>query len=464
MKQVESRKRKHFDKRSSGSSHKRSHYDGSGSSGSHKHGKFKKYHNHNRYHDHKHNRSHDNDKYKNHKSGYKSHHNGSGSGSGSQPVKKDLSQVECFKCKKMGHYANECPEKKVERPNNPNPFQKGQVNHINVEEIYEEPDAVAGKFKLNSVPTFVLFDTGASHSFISREFVERNELPVETIGCPIKVSSPGGEMIVNSGCHDLVIEFGKYKFSVNLIILNSQGLDVILGMDWMTKHKGMIDCANHTVSLTTPENKRIRFKTNFEAKRSKLNSLKGVSMDSVPIVSEYPYVFPEELPGMPLDRDVEFLIDLLPGSGLIAKRPYKMSVDELKELKKQLGEQLQKGFIQPSSSSWGAPVLFVEKKDRSERLCIDYLSLNEVTIKNKYPLPRINDLFDQLEGACVFSKIDLRSGYFQLKIREQDIPKTAFTTRYGLYEYTVMPFGLTNAPAYFMNMMNKVFMEFLDKF
>src|SRR5215216_717700 len=235
-------------------------------------------------------------------------------------------------------------------------------------------------------------------------------------------------------------------------------------MDWMTKHKGVIDCANHTVSLTTPENKRIRFMTNFEAKRRKLNSLKGVSIDSVPIVSEYPDVFPEELPGMPPDRDVEFLIDLVPGSGPISKRPYKMSVDELKELKKQLGEQLQKGFIQPSSSSSGAPVLFVEKKDRSQRLCTDYRSLNEVTIKNKYPLPRINDFFDQLEGAYVFSKIDLQSGYFQLKIREQDIPKTSFTTRYGSYEYTVMPFGLTNAPSYFMNMMNKVFMEFLDKF
>src|SRR3954470_2694301 len=337
MKQVESRKRKHSDKHSSGLSHKRSHYDDSGSSGSHKHEKFNKHHNHNRYHDNKHHHSHDNDKYKNHKSGYKSHHSGNGSGSGSQPVKKDLSQVECFKCKNMGHYANECLEKKVEGPNKPNPFKKGQVNHINVEEIYEEPDAVAGKFKLNSGPAFVLFDTGASHSFISRAFVERNEIPVETIRCPIKVSSPGGEMIVNSGCHDLVIEFGKYKFPVNLIILNSQGLDVILGMDWMTKHKGMIDCANHTVSLTTPENKRIRFKTNFEAKRSRLNSLKGVSLDSVPIVSEYPDVFPEELPGMPPDRDVEFLIDLLPRSGPIAKRPYKMSVDDLKELKKQLG-------------------------------------------------------------------------------------------------------------------------------
>jgi hypothetical protein len=125
---------------------------------------------------------------------------------------------------------------------------------------------------------------------------------------------------------------------------------------------------------------------------------------------------------------------------------------------------LDKGFIQQSSSSWGAPVLFVEKKDSSKRLVVDYRSLNEVTIKNKYPLHNINDLFDQLKGGKVFSKIDLRSGYFQLKIREQDIAKTTFTTRYGLYEYTIMSFGLTNALTYFMTMMNKVFMEYLDKF
>src|SRR3954471_16987960 len=195
-----------------------------------------------------------------------------------------------------------------------------------------------------------------------------------------------------------------------------------------------------------------------------VNSLKGVILEEVPIVKEYPNVFLEELPGMPPDRDIEFLIDFMPGTGPIAKRPYKMDVDELKELMKQLREQLDKGFIQPSASSWGAPVLFVEKKDKTKRLVVDYRSLNEVTIKNKYPLPNINDLFDQLKGASVFSKIDLRSGYFQLKIREQYVPKTMFTTRYGLYEYTIMSFGLTNAPAYFMTMMNKVFMEYLDKF
>src|SRR4051812_34497614 len=167
---------------------------------------------------------------------------------------------------------------------------------------------------------------------------------------------------------------------------------------------------------------------------------------------------------MPPDRDIEFLIDLTPGTGPIAKRPYRMPVNELAELKEQIRELQSKGFIRPSSSPWGAPVLFVEKKDGTLRMCVDYRSLNDITIKNKYPLPVINDLFDQLEGACVFSKIDLHSGYHQLKIREGDIPKTAFTTRYGLYEYTVMSFRLTNATAYFMNMMNKVFMEFLDKF
>ena len=141
-----------------------------------------------------------------------------------------------------------------------------------------------------------------------------------------------------------------------------------------------------------------------------------------------------------------------------------MPANELAEMKKQIHELIEKGYIRPSTSPWGAPVLFVKKKDGTMRMCVDYRALNEVTIKNKYPLPRIDDLFDQLKGASVFSKIDLRSGYHQLKIRPEDIPKTAFVTRYGLYEFLVMSFGLTNAPAYFMNLMNKVFMDCLDKF
>jgi hypothetical protein len=167
---------------------------------------------------------------------------------------------------------------------------------------------------------------------------------------------------------------------------------------------------------------------------------------------------------MPPDHDIEFIMELLPGTPLISKRPYRMPVNELVELKKQIAELQSKGFIHPSSSPWGAPMLFVEKKDRTQWMCVDYRSLNEVTIKNKYPLLRIEDLFDQMKGASIFSKIDLRSGYHQLKIRESHIPKTAFRTRYGLYEYIVMSFGLTNTLAYFMCLMNKVFMEYLDKF
>jgi hypothetical protein len=198
--------------------------------------------------------------------------------------------------------------------------------------------------------------------------------------------------------------------------------------------------------------------------RCSVHQLDGKSLEDIKVVCNYPDVFPDELPGMPPDREVEFVIDLLLGTAPISKRPYRMSSDQLLELKKQIKELLEKGFIRPSSSPWGAPVIFVEKKDGTQRMCVDYRLLNDVTIKNKYPLPQIDDLFDQMRGAKVFSKIDLRSGYHQMRIRLSDIPKTAFTTRYGLYEYTVMSFGLTNAPAYFMYLMNKVFMEYLDKF
>jgi hypothetical protein len=197
---------------------------------------------------------------------------------------------------------------------------------------------------------------------------------------------------------------------------------------------------------------------------SMLNQTKAIALEDIRVVQEYPDVFSEELPGMPPDRDIELVIELLPGTPPISKRSYRMPVNELPELKKQIEELQSKGFIRPSSSPWGAPVLFVEKKDGTQQMCVDYHSLNEVTIKNKYPLPRIEDLFDQMKGASVFSKIDLRSGYHQLKIQESDISKTTFHTRYGLYEYTVISFGLTNAPAYFMYLMNKVFMEYLDKF
>jgi hypothetical protein len=167
---------------------------------------------------------------------------------------------------------------------------------------------------------------------------------------------------------------------------------------------------------------------------------------------------------MPSDQDVEVIIKLQLSTAPISRRPYKMTPKELAELKIQWNELLDKGYIHPNTSPWGCPALFMKKKDQSLSLCIDYQPWNVVTVKNKYPLPRINILFDQLVGARVFSKVDLHSGYHQIKIHPEDVPETTFSTRYRLYQYLVMSFGLTNAPAYFMYLMNSVFMPELDKF
>ncbi|GKE98518.1 putative reverse transcriptase domain-containing protein [Tanacetum coccineum] len=187
-------------------------------------------------------------------------------------------------------------------------------------------------------------------------------------------------------------------------------------------------------------------------------------IEDMPVVRDFSEVFPEDLPGLPLTRQVEFHIKLIPGAALVARVPYRLAPAEMKELAEQLKELSNKGFIRPSSSLWGAPILFVKKKDGSFRMCIDYRKLNKLTVKNRYPLPRIDDLFDQLQGSIIYSKIDLRSGYHQLRVREEDIPKTAFRTRYGHYEFRVKPFGLTNAPAVFMDLMNRVCKPYLDKF
>ncbi|MCI00567.1 RNA-directed DNA polymerase (Reverse transcriptase), partial [Trifolium medium] len=187
-------------------------------------------------------------------------------------------------------------------------------------------------------------------------------------------------------------------------------------------------------------------------------------IDELQVVRDFPEVFPDDIPDVPPEREVEFTIDLVPGTKPVSMAPYRMSTSELTELKKQLEELLEKKFVRPSVSPWGAPVLLVKKKDGSMRLCVDYRQLNKVTIKNKYPLPRIDDLMDQLVGSRVFSKIDLRSGYHQIRVKDDDIQKTAFRTRYGHYEYSVMPFGVTNAPGVFMEYMNRIFHTYLDQF
>ncbi|GJV01149.1 putative reverse transcriptase domain-containing protein [Tanacetum coccineum] len=187
-------------------------------------------------------------------------------------------------------------------------------------------------------------------------------------------------------------------------------------------------------------------------------------LEDIPVVREFPKVFLRRVTWPPPIRSSRFQIDLIPGATPVARAPYRLAPSEMQELSNQLQELADRGFIRPSTSPWGAPILFVKKKDGSFRMCIDYQELNKLTIKNRYPLPSIDDLFDQLQGSSVYSKIDLRSGYHQLRVRDEDIPKTAFRTRYRHYEFQVMPFGLTNAPAVFMDLMNRVCKPYLDKF
>jgi hypothetical protein len=258
---------------------------------------------------------------------------------------------------------------------------------------------------------------------------------------------------------------GSKIIKTDLVLLPFEDMDIILGMDWMTKHKVLLDISKRVIEIDSPYNGATTlYLPQQEYFYSWVYATTHIKLEDIPIVCEYPDVFPDDLPGMPPDRDIEFIIELQPGTAPISKRSYRMPPNELAELKIQLQDLLDKGFIRPSTSPWGCPALFVKKKDNSLRLCVDYRPLNAVTIKNKYTLPRIDILFDQLAGAKVFSKIDLRSGYHQIKIKPSDIPKAAFSTRYGLYEYLVMSFGLTNAPAYFMYLMNSVFMPELDKF
>jgi hypothetical protein len=274
-----------------------------------------------------------------------------------------------------------------------------------------------------------------------------------------------GKIATNQINQSVPIQLGSHIIKTTLLVLGLENVDIILGANWMTIHQVVLDVASHIVEINSPICVGFTlFLPSQDSTQSCAFAMIELPLKKIPVVYEYADVFPDELPGMPPDRDIKFTIELQPGTTPISKRPYRMPPAELAELKKQLQELLDKGFIRPSTSPWGCPALFVKKKDESLRLCIDYFPLNAVTIKNKYHLPRIDVLFDQLVRAKVFFKIDLRSGYHQIKIRASDISKTAFSTRYGLYEFLVISFGLTNALAYFMYLMNSVFMPELDKF
>jgi hypothetical protein len=342
---------------------------------------------------------------------------------------------------------------------------QGKLNFTTLEELPEGAPVMTGTFSVFNQPELNLFDSGASHSFISQKFSVKCQLPFCHTQGSFMIATPGGKVAKNQLNQSVPIQLGSKIFKTTLLILGIENLDIILGANWMTQHRVVLDVAARALEIRYATfGDLMLFLPSQETTRSCAFSMIELPLKKILVVYDYANVFPDELPAMPLDQNIEFAIESQPGMAPISKRPYRMPPAELAELKKQLQELLDKGFIHPSTSPWGCPALFVKKKDESLRLCIDYRPLNVVTIKNKYPLPRIDVLFDQLVGAKVFSKIDLLSGYHQIKIRASDIPKTAFSTRYGLYEYLVMSFGLTNAPAYFMYLMNSVFMPELDKF
>ncbi|WRX21068.1 Retrotransposon gag domain - like 10 [Theobroma cacao] len=300
-------------------------------------------------------------------------------------------------------------------PSRPQTRTSTRVFTVTEDEARVRPGAVIGTMSLFDKDAYVLIDSGSDRSYVSTTFAsiaDRNLSPLEE---EIVIHTPLREKLVRNSCYrDCGVRVGEEEFRGDLIPLEILDFDLILGMDWLTAHQANVDCFRKEVVLQNSEGTEIV----FVRKRRVLPSC----LEDVSIVSEFPDVFPDDLPGLPPDRELEFLIDLLPGTAPISIPSYRMAPTELKELKVQLQDLVDKDFIRPSISPWGALVLFVKKKDGTLRLCIDYRQLNRVTIKNKYPLPWIDDLFDQLRGAMVFSKIDLRSGYYQLRIKEQDVP------------------------------------------
>ncbi|GJS70927.1 putative reverse transcriptase domain-containing protein [Tanacetum coccineum] len=307
-----------------------------------------------------------------------------------------------------------------------------------------DPNVITGTFLLNDHYVKILFDTGADRSFISNTFSTLIDVTPTTLENHYDVELTDGKIIgVNTIIRDCTLNFMNHPFNIDLMPVPLGSFDVIIGMDWLTKYHGVIICEEKIVRVPFGREMLI-FKGNGNNKRedSRLNTIsctkaqeylskgcdvflvhittkeakdksKEKRLEDVPIVRDFPEVFPEDLPGIPPARQVEFQIDLVPGAAPVARAPYRLAPSEMKELAEQLQELSDKGFIRPNSSPWGAPVLFVKKKDGSFCMCIDYRELNKLTMKNHYPLPRIDDLFDQLQGSSVYSKIDLRSGTHQ---------------------------------------------------
>ncbi|GJT47387.1 putative reverse transcriptase domain-containing protein [Tanacetum coccineum] len=403
----------------------------------------------------------------------------------------------CYECGVQGHFNRDCPKLKNGNCGNQCGNGNAPAKVCVVGNAGTNPDSnvVMSTFLLNDRYAFILFDTGADRSFISTTFSSLIDITPTTLDHYYDVELANGKIIrINTIIRGYTLNFLDHPFNINLMPVELGSFDIIVGMDWLAKYHAVIDCAEKIVRIPWGnETLIVHGDRSNQGNGTRLNIisctkthkylLKGHNvflahvttketedksgekrLEDVPIVRDFPKVFPEELLGLPPTRQVEFQIDLMPGAAPVARAPYRLAPSEMKELSEQLQELSDKGFIRPSSSPWRALVFFVKKKDGLFRMCIDYRELNKLMVKNRYPLPRIDDLFDQLQGSSVYSKIDLRSGYHQLRVREEDIPKMAFRTRYGHYEFQVMPFGLTNAPAVFLDLMNRVWKLYLDKF
>nr|GEX82195.1 putative reverse transcriptase domain-containing protein [Tanacetum cinerariifolium] len=316
---------------------------------------------------------------------------------------------------------------------------KRRAFSMNAVDALQDPNAVTDTFSLNDHFAIVLFDFRADFSFISTKFAPLLNVKPSIVrhGYIIEVANDKKEE-VDRTIRDCKLELGNSLYTIDLIPLGHESFDVIVGMDWLSKNKVEIVCHEKVVKIPLEGSEVLHVQGERTLGGTKiLISTKEdePKLSDIPVVQDFIDVFSKDLSGLPPQQKVEFFMDLITGATPVVNH-----------------------------SSWGAPVLFVKKKDGSMRMCIDYRDLNKLTVKNRNPLPRIDDLFDQLQRARYLSKIDLRSSYHQLRVHEDDIPKTAFRTRYRHFEFTVMPFGLTNAPAVFMNLMNRVCKPYLDKF